>query len=77
VFPAIPTRTDADTASISGIVTRARRRIVDRSARSTRAIARQHFLKRDAVFFDVVAVLRMTCTSIPEMHNSDKAISLH
>ena len=29
---------------------------------------RQHFLKRDAVFFDVVAVLRMTCISIPELH---------
>ena len=43
-------------------------RIFERNARCARARVHQHFLKRDAVFFDVVAVLRMTCISIPELH---------
>ena len=46
----------------------ARIRVVARRARSLCASRCQRFFKGDAVFFVRVAVLRMTCISIPELH---------
>jgi len=54
VFPAILTFADADGVDVFRIVISIRRSVVAISAARALVLLRQHFLKRDAVFFDVL-----------------------
>jgi hypothetical protein len=53
-LPALLTNDDVDPCGVFRIVLRRRRDVYDRRARRAAGSCRQHFLKRDAVFFDVL-----------------------
>jgi hypothetical protein len=53
-LPALLTFVDADLSGIFRIVSLGNRSVVNQSVPYTRGLLRQHFLKRDAVFFDVL-----------------------
>jgi hypothetical protein len=74
-FPATLTNADVGGGCIFCIVARTRRRIARRRARRGGASLRQHFLKRDAVFFDVLVYSGWVCISIPECTQRSRAIS--
>ncbi|KJC36052.1 hypothetical protein UP09_33470 [Bradyrhizobium sp. LTSP885] len=74
-FPAMLTNADVGGGCTFYIVARTRRRIVRRRARHRGASLRQHFLKRDAVFFDVLVYSGWVCISIPECTQRSRAIS--
>ncbi|WP_426442684.1 hypothetical protein [Bradyrhizobium genosp. P] len=74
-FPATLTNVDVGGGCTFCIVAPTRRRIIRRRARRACASLRQHFLKRDTVFFDVLVYSGWVCISIPECTQRSRAIS--
>ena len=65
-FLAILTFSNVDALTTSRNAARSSSRVLAQSAQRARRLVRQHFLKRDDVFFRRVGVFGMECISIPE-----------